>query len=31
MEKALLAEGLSLKQATLEQMEYHWQQVKKSK
>jgi tetrapyrrole methylase family protein / MazG family protein len=29
MEKALLAEGLTLKQATLERMEYHWQQAKK--
>jgi tetrapyrrole methylase family protein/MazG family protein len=31
MEKALLAEGLTLKQATLERMEYHWQQAKKTK
>jgi len=30
MEKALLAEGLTLKQATLERMEYHWQQAKKT-
>ena len=30
MEKALQADGLTLKQATLEQMENHWQQVKKS-
>jgi tetrapyrrole methylase family protein / MazG family protein len=30
MEKALLAEGLTLKQATLERMEYHWQLAKKS-
>jgi tetrapyrrole methylase family protein / MazG family protein len=28
MEKALLAEGLTLKQATLERMEYQWQQAK---
>jgi MazG family protein len=30
MEKALLAEGLTLKQATLERMEFHWQHAKKS-
>lgn len=30
MEKALQAEGLTLKQATLERMEYHWQQAKMS-
>jgi tetrapyrrole methylase family protein / MazG family protein len=29
MEKALLADGLTLKQATLAQMEHHWQQAKK--
>jgi tetrapyrrole methylase family protein / MazG family protein len=29
MEKALLAEGFTLKQATLEKMEYYWQQAKK--
>ncbi len=29
MEKALAAEGINLKEATLDQMEYHWQQAKK--
>ncbi|MCK4856832.1 MAG: hypothetical protein KAT58_02585 [candidate division Zixibacteria bacterium] len=29
MEKALAAEGISLKEATLDQMEHHWQQAKK--
>ena len=30
METALLAEGLTLKQASLERMEFHWQRAKKS-